>query len=81
MDDLVSNYNNTYHTSIKMTPIEVSKKENEHIVYNNLYARIVKTKSVNKFKIGDKVRISKYNSVFDKGYLPNWKTELFTVSK
>jgi hypothetical protein len=32
LDDLILNYNNTYHTSIKMTPIEVSKKENEHIV-------------------------------------------------
>jgi hypothetical protein len=79
--DLVYNYNHTYHTSIKMKPIEGSKKENETQVYKNLYAKEDKTKSVNKFKVGDKVRISKYKSVFDKGYLPNWTTELFTVSK
>ena len=81
VDDLVYNYNNTYHTSIKMMPIEGSKKENETQVYKNLYTNEVKTNKVNKFKVGDKVRISKYKSVFEKGYLPNWTTELFTVSK
>ena len=35
-----------------------------------------------KFKIGDKVRISKYKrNVFDKGYTPNWTEELFTIDK
>ena len=81
VDDLVYNYNHTYHTSIKMTPIEGSEKENETQVYKNLYAKEVKTNKVNKFKVGDKVRISKYKSVFEKGYLPNWTTELFNVSK
>ncbi|XP_074096350.1 uncharacterized protein LOC141525687 [Cotesia typhae] len=32
-----------------------------------------------KFKVGDKVRISKYKHVFDKGYTPNWTTEIFTI--
>jgi hypothetical protein len=81
LDDLVYNYNNTYHTSIKMTPVEASRTENENIVYKNLYKDSGMVKKSNKFKVGDKVRISKYKSVFDKGYLPNWTTELFTVSK
>ena len=35
-----------------------------------------------KFKVGDKVRISKYKrKVFDKGYPENWSEELFTVDK
>jgi hypothetical protein len=73
-----------------VTPIEASKKENENIVYNNLYD-VVKTTKIcainnvqtrkNKFKVGNKVRISKYKGTFDKGYIPNWTTELFTVSK
>ena len=33
-----------------------------------------------RFKIGDKVRISKYKrKVFDKGYTPNWTEEIFLV--
>ena len=35
-----------------------------------------------KFKVGDKVRISKYKrKVFDKGYTPNWTEEMFLVDK
>ena len=35
-----------------------------------------------KFKIGDKVRISKFKrNVFDKGYTPNWTEEMFTIDK
>ena len=35
-----------------------------------------------KFKVGDKVRISKYKrKVFDKGYTPNWTEEIFLIDK
>ncbi|GIY77274.1 putative uncharacterized transposon-derived protein F54H12.3 [Caerostris darwini] len=34
---LLKNYNNSYHRSIKMTPVEASKQENEPLVYKNLY--------------------------------------------
>lgn len=34
-----------------------------------------------KFKVGDYVRLSKYRSVFEKGYTPNWTAEIFRVRK
>ena len=34
-----------------------------------------------KFKVGDRVRISKYKKVFAKGYTPNWSKEIFAVKK
>ena len=34
-----------------------------------------------KYKIGDRVRISKYSSTFEKGYLPLWSEEVFTISQ
>ena len=37
LPDLVKDYNNTVHTSIKMTPTEASKKKNELTVWRNLY--------------------------------------------
>ena len=65
-----------------MTPIEASKKKNEGVVYFNLYDDMETLKQKQKFKIGDKVRISKYKrNVFDKGYTPNWSEELFTIDK
>ncbi|XP_008551899.1 uncharacterized protein LOC103574265 [Microplitis demolitor] len=33
----------------------------------------------NKFKVADKVRISKYKHAFQNGYTPNWATEIFTI--
>ena len=37
LDKLVDDYNNTYHSSIEMSPTEASKKENEKQVFANLY--------------------------------------------
>ncbi len=53
---------------------------NESIFYKNLYKKIQKFVR-NKFKVRDKVRISKWKGTFEKGNLPNWTTELFIVSK
>ena len=83
LDKLVDDYNNTKHSSIKMTPIEASKNENEKKIFRNLYGDLIYLKPKKpKFSIGVKVRISKYKRrVFDKGYTPNWTEELFVVDE
>ena len=82
IDKLVDEYNKTKHGSIKLTPVEASKKKNHGLVYFNLYGDIEASKQKPKFKIGDEVRISKYKrKVFDKGYTPNWSEEIFTIDK
>ena len=79
---ILSQNNNTKHSSIKMTPVEASKKKNENTLYFNLYGDMEQLSSKPKFKIGDKVRISKYKrKVFDKGYTPNWREEIFLIDK
>ena len=74
LDDIVGEYNNTYHRTIKMKPVDV--KDNTYIDFK---------KEVNdkdpKFKVGDHVRISKYKNIFAKGCTPNWSEEVFVVSK
>ena len=74
LDNIVKEYNNTYHTSIKMKPGDV--KDNTYIDFK---------KEINnkdpKFKVGDHVRISKYKSIFTKGYMPNWSEEIFIIKK
>ena len=65
-----------------MTPVEASYKKNESAVYFNLYGDMVQLSSKPKFKVGDKVSISKYKrKVFDKGYTPNWTEEIFLINK
>ena len=80
---ILKQYNNTKHSSIKMTPVEASKKKNENTLYFNLYGDMEQLSSKPKFKVGDKVRISKHKrKVFDKGYTPNWTEEIiFLIDK
>jgi len=71
LDEMVNSYNNTKHSSIKMTPVEASLKENETTVFRNLYPLEMQTERPKpKFSLGDKVRITKMKTVFEKGYLP-----------
>ena len=65
-----------------MTPVEASNKRNEGVLYFNLYGDIEQLSSKPKFKIGDKVRISKYKrKTFHKGHTPNWTEEIFTFDR
>ena len=74
LDDIVKEYKNTYHKTIKMNPVDV--KDDTYID---------SSKEVNdkdpKFQVGDHVRISKHKSIFAKGYTPNWSKEVFVISK
>ena len=82
LPDLVEDYNNTRHSSIKMTPVEASKKKNELEVWRNLYPNRLDIININpKFSIGDKVRLSKKKALFEKGYTTRWTEEVFTITK
>ena len=74
LDDIVDEYNNIYHRTIKMKPIDAK---------NNTYIKIDKEVNDNdpKFKVGDHVRTSKYKSIFAKGYTPNWSEEVFVIKE
>ena len=82
LPQIVEAYNDTYHSTIKMTPQEASLKKNESIAYLNSYhdEPFPKFKKPS-FKEGDKVRISKYRGIFDKSYKGNWSEELFVIYK
>ena len=74
LDDIVGEYNNRYHRTVKMKPVDV--KDNTYIDFK---------KEVNdkdpKFKVGDHVRVSNYKNIFAKRYTPNWSEENFVICK
>ena len=75
-------YNDTYHNTVKMTPKEASIKKNESVAYLNSYHSEPSQKLKKPyFKIGDKVRISKYSGIFDKSYKGNSSEGLFIIDK
>lgn len=77
LDALVKEYNRTKHRTIKMAPNNVNCN-NEKFILQTVYNRQVIWRK-NKFRVGDIVRISKYKTIFDKSYTPNFTTELFKV--
>ena len=70
LDDIVDKYNSTAHRTIKMKSIVVTG--DSYAEYNEDF-----NKKDPKFK----VRISKYKSIFAKGYTPNWSEEVFVINK
>ena len=74
LDDIVDEYNNAYHRTINLKPIDV--KSDSFAEYN----KEIDEKNL-KFKVGDHVRISKFKNVFAKGYGPNLSEEIFVVKK
>ena len=64
LDDIVGEYNNTYHRTINMKLIDV--KDNTYIDFKEEV-----NKKDPKFRVGDHVRIAKYKNIFAKGYTPN----------
>ena len=80
LPDLVYAYNHSYHRSIKRAPADVNAS-NVLQVWKTLYQKNSSTPFFSpKFHKGDIVRISKAKRTFEKGYLPNWTRELFTIS-
>ena len=84
LDDLpklVYSYNNAKHRTIAMKPANVNK-DNAMLVWERLYAKDKRNVSTMKgIREGDVVRISAAKGQFEKGYLPNWSREEFTVDK
>ena len=74
LDDIVNKWNNTYHSTIKMKPVDVKSN-----AYSNSVKKIKNIDS--KFKIGDIVRISKYKNISAKGYTTYWSEEVFVIKK
>ena len=75
LSSLINEYNNKKHSSTKLSPNELYFNGKKNYL----------TKKKNKipisydFKIGDKVRISKFKKKFEKGYTPNWTEEIFII--
>ena len=74
LDDVVNKYNSTKHSAIEMKPIDVG--DNNKRVYIDEH-----NEKDSRFKVGDRVRISKFKNIFAKGYTPNWSKEIFIVDK
>jgi transposase InsO family protein len=77
---LVDSYNNSVHRSIGMAPSRV-RIQDEDRIWVKLYGSggLAPANSSKGIRDGRMVRVSKVKGIFEKGYLPNWSEEHFTV--
>ncbi|XP_024882914.1 uncharacterized protein LOC112461768, partial [Temnothorax curvispinosus] len=62
-----------------MRPIDVTPAIADKLL-TMVYSH-VKIAAPARFKVGDSVRVSKFKTIFEKGYTPNWTTEVFRIVK
>ena len=77
LQQVIDNYNATPHRSIGMAPNKVNRNNREK-VFRKMYKNIAITKKP-RLKVGDKVRIAKLKSTFEKGYTRKWSIELYSI--
>ena len=77
---LINDYNNTVHRTINMKPLEVKDNINK-VQQIFIKKNLVTSNKKQKFKIGDKVRISRIKGIFEKGYYQSWSYEVFIIDK
>ena len=71
LNKLVDQYNNTYHHFINKNPINAD--------YSALTEKIETNPKVPKFKVNDRVRITKHKNTFSKGYTEIWSRGIFII--
>ena len=74
LDDKVNKYNNIYHRTIKMRPVDINP--NMHIDFNK-----ENNKEGPKFKVVSHVRISNYKNIFANGHVPNGSNNFSVIAK
>ena len=75
LNDAVITYNNNFHSTNNMTPVDASNNPDK-IKYTFSFKNIKP-----KLKVGDYVRNADKRNIFSKGYTSNWNRELFKVNK
>lgn len=86
LDDLLISYNSAEHSSIKLRPVDVTRK-NQNQAFENLYKKqsmrnMLKPPAIKALlKIGNKVRLKYILGAFERGYYPNWTDEVFVIHK
>ncbi|XP_039314183.1 uncharacterized protein LOC113005768 [Solenopsis invicta] len=76
---LVLEYNSRRHRTIDMRPINVTPAIAEKLL-STVYS-CIKIAAPARFKVDELVRVSKFKTIFDKGYTPNWTTKIFKIAK
>lgn len=80
LEEAMKRYQNRRHSTIKMTPVQAQRPQNQEILKNTIYSNL-KIFTPPKFREGQYVRISRHKALFEKKTGVNWSYEIFKVRK
>ncbi|XP_070511863.1 uncharacterized protein [Cardiocondyla obscurior] len=75
----VLDYNTRKHRTISMRPIDITP-ENADKLLAKLYNHL-KIAAPAQFKVSNSIRVSKFKTLYEESYTPNWTTEMFRIIK
>lgn len=78
LNDLITGYNETPHSSLGGLPPSKIGQHNQLEIWRK-YHKIIPQKVKYKYDLGDFVRISRQKGLYEKGYEINWTEEYFTI--
>jgi len=81
LSNLVNAYNHSHHRSIGMAPADVTEKDTDRIWVRLYGDGNTYLKQQKPLPVGAMVRLNKAKAIFDKGYMPNWTKEHFTIAE
>jgi hypothetical protein len=80
LQKLVDAYNNSKHRTLGISPNQVDKK-NEASLWKKMFKYTPKDRVKFRFSLGDSVRLSNRQEVFDIGYEQKWTDEIIIITE
>lgn len=81
LQDFVTGYNNSLHTSLGMNPSDVNESNAKALWQKMYYTPSVATTHKNyRLNMGQHVRLRKKKEPFEKGYTPRWSEGVFVIA-
>ena len=78
---ILNKYNNTIHSTTKMSPNDATKRGNKLMVTFNILNKAKRNRNYENLKVGDDVRtMIKTESGITKGYMPKWSRDIYQVT-
>jgi len=80
IEEIINKYNNTKHTTTRLSPNDAKKPDNELFVRYNIFSKAKTDRKYPELKPNDKVRVMLVKDNKTKGYHPTYSDEIYTIT-